>query len=148
MKRIPTNFRSVWIASEFSWATVAPVTASAPWGTTALNRCASSVWLTPSSALTSIVSKEPGAPSTCWAVRVSKYADVVPPRSFSPPKPTVPTTVNSRVGPWNRTLMLDPRAMSWSAALVASMATSLALSGAVPESRSTSPRRVSSSGML
>ena len=87
-------------------------------------------------------------PSTFWAVAVSKYADVVPPRFFSPPKPTVPTTVNSWVGPWKSTLIVEPSAMSFSSALVASMATSSALSGAVPDSSSTSPRSFSSAGML
>ncbi len=124
------------------------MTASAPAGTTAFSRFASSAWLTPGSALTSIASKEPGEPSSFCAVAVSKYADVVPPRSFSPPKPTVPTTVNSRVGPWSSTLMVEPSAMWCSSALVASIATSWALSGASPESRSTSPRSFSSAGML
>ena len=148
MNRMPTILRSFCTASEFSCATVSPVTASAPFGTTASSRFASSVWLTPSSALTPMVSKKPGVPRTFWAVAVSKYADVVPPRFFSPPKPTVPTTVNSRVGPWNSTLMVEPIAMSLSSALVASMATSPGASGAVPERRSTSPRRPSSAGML
>ncbi len=44
--------------------------------------------------------------------------------------------------------MVEPSAMSFSSALVASMATSLGLSGASPESSSTSPRRSSSAAML
>ena len=148
MNRMPTTLRSFSTASEFSCATVFPVTASAPSGTTALSRFVSSAWLTPSSALTPMLSKNPGIPRTAWAVSVSKYADVVPPRFFSPPKPTVPTTVNSWVGPWNSTLMVEPIAMSLSSALVASMATSPGASGALPERRSTSPRRPSSAGML
>ena len=87
-------------------------------------------------------------PTSLCAVAVSKYADVVPPRSFSPPKPTVPTTVKSWVVVWNSTLMVEPSSMSFSSALVASMATSFELSGASPVSRSTSPRRVSSAAML
>ena len=79
---------------------------------------------------------------------MSKYADVVPPRFFSPPKPTVPTTVNSWVGPWKSTLIVEPSAMSCSSALVASMATSVGPVGAVPDSISTSPRSPSSAGML
>ena len=60
MNRIPTNLRSSLTASEFSLATVAPVTASVPSGTTAARLAASSFWLTPSSALTLMVSNEPG----------------------------------------------------------------------------------------
>ena len=44
--------------------TVAPVTASAPSGTTVDRLSTSSAWLTPSSAPTSMVSKTPGVPST------------------------------------------------------------------------------------
>ncbi len=148
MNRIPTNLRSFLTASEFSLATVAPVTASVPSGTTAARFAASSFWVTPSSALTLMASKKPGSPSSFCAVAVSKYADVVPPRFFSPPKPTVPTTVNSWVGPWKSTLIVEPSSMSFSSALVASMATSSGLSGASPDIRSTSPRSPSSAAML
>ena len=44
--------------------------------------------------------------------------------------------------------MVEPSSMSFSSALVASMATSFGLSGADPDSTSTSPRRSSSAGML
>ena len=148
VNRTPTIFRSSLMASAFSFETVAPVTASAPVGTTASSRRASSFWEIPSSPATPIVSKSPRVPSTRCAVATSKYADVVPPRSFSPPKPTVPTTVNSRVGPWNSTWMVEPSSMSFSSALVASIATWVGPFGAVPDRMSTSPRSASSSAIV
>ena len=148
VSRMLTILRSASTAFAFSSDTVAPVTASAPSGTTVDRLSTSSAWLTPSSAPTSIVSKTPGVPSTFCAVSMSKYADVLPPRSLSSPKPTVPTTVNSSVGPRNRTLMVEPTSMSFSSALVASITTSCRPSGASPERISTSPRRVSSSARV
>jgi hypothetical protein len=143
-----TTFRSVFTASADSFTTVAPVTASVPSGSTLLILCARSAGATPGSALTLIVSNRPGAPSTCCAVAESKYAPVVPPRFFSPPKPTVPTTVNSWVGPRNSTLIVEPSAMWCSSALVASIATWCAPEGAVPVSSLTSPRSAGSAGRL
>ena len=148
MNSTVTNLRSAFTASVDSFTTVAPVTASAPSGNTALIRCARSAGATPGAALTLIESKRPGAPSTFCAVSESKYAPVVPPRFFSLPKPTVPTTVNSWVGPRNSTLMVEPSAMSCSSALVASIATWCAPDGAVPVSSLTSPRRAGSAGRL
>ena len=56
MNMMPTILRSFLIASELSLATVLPVTASSPSGTTALRFLASSAWLTPLSALTLMLS--------------------------------------------------------------------------------------------
>src|SRR4051812_27996524 len=81
---MPTIWKLAFVASEFSFTTVAPVTASAPWGTTAESRWASSVWETPGSALTSMESYWSGEPRTRCAVAPSKYAEVVPPRSLTP----------------------------------------------------------------
>ncbi len=144
MKRIPTIFRSFSMASAFSFATVLPVTASAPAGTTASRRSASSVWLTPSSALTSMVSKKPGVTDELLRgdgveVRRRGAAEVL---LVAEADGADHGEVLGRA--WNRTLMVEPSAMSFSSALVASMATSFGLSGASPVSRSTSPRSFSS----
>ena len=149
LRMIPTGLKFSLVASAFSFATAAPVSASVPSGSTAERRSASSAWETPGSALTLMLSNVSGVPSTRWAVAVSKYADVVPPRSLMPsPYPMVPTTVNSRVGPWNSTSMVEPTVTSPFSALVASMATSSGPCGARPVSTSTSPRSSSSAGML
>ena len=131
MNMIVTICRLSATVSAFSWATCAPVTASAVSGTAASSRVASSLSVTPSAARTLIASKVSGEPSTFWAVAVSKYAEVVPPRFFSPPNSTVPTTVNSWVGPRNRMLMSEPSGMSCFSAEVASMTTSCGPRGCV-----------------
>ena len=56
MNRMPTIFMSFLMESAFSLETLWPVTASAPSGTTLFRFAASSVWLTPSAALTLMVS--------------------------------------------------------------------------------------------
>ena len=65
---MPTILKFSLTASAFSSATVLPVTASVPWGTTADSRSASSLCETPDSALTPMVSNLPGVPSTFCAV--------------------------------------------------------------------------------
>jgi hypothetical protein len=55
-KTMPTTLKFALVASAFSVATVAPVTASVPSGRTADSRYARSAWETPGSALTSMVS--------------------------------------------------------------------------------------------
>ena len=150
-KRMPTIWKFSFVASAFSLATAAPVTASVPCGIT----CGQPVGeLGLAHALlgadVDAGRRSPGVPSTCCAVAVSKYADVVPPRSLIPsPYPTVPTTVNSCVGPWNRTLIVEPSAMSWllgAGGVDGDLVRPLV--GACPESSSTSPRSSSSAGML
>ena len=72
----------------------------------------------------------------------------MPPRSLLEPKATVPTTVKVSAGPRKRMRIDDPIGMWCLAAEVASMATSCGPVGARPDSRWTSPRSVTSAGMV
>ncbi len=98
--------------SALSSATCWLVTTSTPAGTAPFTRSRSSIDETPSTALASTLSKRPTLPNTRWAVVSSKMARVAPARLSASPKPVMPTTVNSSVGPRNSTLTLSPRAKS------------------------------------
>ena len=71
-KSSPTIENDFAKASEDSFATAAPVRASVPAGRTPAMRSVRAVSVTPPADRATISLKDPGAPSTRWAVAVSK----------------------------------------------------------------------------
>ncbi len=106
-RKVLKNPRADAMASWFSSAICAPVTASVPSGMTRAIRAVSSSAETPGSASTSTVSTSSAPPSiTSWVVARSQSATLAPPGESTVPNLAVPTSGNSWGPVWVSTVTL------------------------------------------
>ncbi len=118
-----------------SLASSAPVTASYPGGSCLLTSDLSELADVPLLARRLTVSNWPTRLSRFWAVGSSNEARVAPARPLALPNLTMPETVNSWGGPWNRILTVSPTWKSYLSAVPLSMTTWSGPTGAFPSAR-------------
>ena len=90
---------------------------------------------TPGAATTSMASRWPVSPNSCWAVGSENAASVAPARLSAVPNRTMPVRVKVRGGPASRIRTCWPRVKWYFWAVPASMTTSSGVVGARPWAR-------------